>query len=119
MAYGKGGKVPQKDGGVGDLVAFIAKQFPIKTAQAFEAATGISGETYRKWRDGVAAPSYAHLRTMQRVFGLAFAAILAPENEEIVMAALRSERDAMRAEIAARHRRLAEIEARVSGAFED
>ena len=55
-------------------VAFIERLYPVKTGYNFKAATGISADTFRKWRDGVSAPGWRHSLRMILVFGPEFLA---------------------------------------------
>jgi len=70
MSGHKCGKIDAES--VKRAVAFIEQLFPVKTGASFEEATGISAETFRKWRDGVSMPGWRHSLKMILIFGPEF-----------------------------------------------
>ena len=91
-------------------VAFIERLYPVKTGDNFKAATGISADTFRKWRDGVSAPGWRHSLRMILVFGPEFLAATLDNPPAWLDAASRQEMAArLQSEIAERERRLADL----------
>ena len=72
MTSRNGGKIDGES--VKRAVSFIERRYPIKTGAAFEAETGISADTFRKWRDGVSMPGWRHSLRMILIFGPEFLA---------------------------------------------
>lgn len=68
-----GQKTGRNDGNrVNRAVEFIRRRYPVKTGAAFEAETGISAETFRKWCEGAGRPSFDHYNTLIEHYGLPF-----------------------------------------------
>jgi len=98
---------------VSAAVAFVEKLYPHKPAQALHHDTKISPETFRNWKDGTSAPTWRHTMALIRAYGLPFVAAVMPDNEEIVVAAMRAEIEKRRSDLDARFAELKAREARV------
>jgi hypothetical protein len=91
-------------------VAFIERRHPVKTGASFEAETGISAETFRKWRDGASMPGWRHSLKMILVFGPEFLAATVENAPAWLNDAYRAEMARkLTAEIAERQRELSEL----------
>ncbi len=90
MSERKSGKIDTES--VKLAVDFIERRYGgVKTGAAFEAESGISAETYRKWRDGVSAPGWRHAMTMVKCFGALFLVAVMSDVSDDIKAAARSE----------------------------
>lgn len=90
-------------------VAFLEALYPHKTAQWLQRDTGISPETFKNWKDGTSSPTWKHTIRMARAYKLPFLAAVLSDDEEIAVAAMRSEIRKRRADL---DRRFAEVEER-------
>lgn len=108
MSFQKCGKIDAES--VKRAVAFIEQLFPVKTGAAFEEATGISSETFRKWRDGVSMPGWRHSLKMIVIFGPEFLAATLDNPPEWLGSAARAEMSRkLLADIEAKQRELKEL----------
>jgi hypothetical protein len=108
MSSHRGGKFDRET--VERAVAFIQRRYGSGCGVAFEAETGISSETFRKWRDGTSAPSWRHALTMILVFGPAFLEATCEKAPRWLCEAARKEAaEKLKEQIAADQRRLEEL----------
>jgi hypothetical protein len=73
-------------------IAFLRQLYPVKTGAHVEADTGISADTYRKWEDGIAKPSWSHVWRLICRYGPAFMCAVLPNPPEWLDADRRAER---------------------------
>ena len=110
MSGQKSGKIDSAS--VERAVSFIERRHPVKTGISFEAETGISAETFRKWRDGSAKPGWVHATKMILIFGPEFLAATVESAPAWLSAAARRQlAEKLEAEIVERERKLAELRA--------